>query len=301
VRTPANIHSRAVGLIGTGALAVLVSCAVGGATIVDPATTAGIAVNPAAVTMTVGGPIQTLQASVTVAHDAEPTVTWISSDPSVARVAPNGTSAVIAGLKAGSATITATSTVNASMHGDATVRVMAGAPARIIVTAGAAQLAAFATLPLHAVALDVAGDTLTGMTFSWSASNPSVATVDASGRVTGVALGAVSITAKAGSVTSSAVVLTVVNPPVAALAVSAPTSSIRMPQTLQAQAVAKDASGNVLQGVAFSWASSNTQVAAVSKGGLITGMKSGTASITAKSGQVTSNGLVVTVTGPGGK
>jgi uncharacterized protein YjdB len=281
--TLANIHSRAVGLIGIGALAVLISCAVGGATIVDPAAVQGVAVNPAAVTMTVGGPIQTLQASVTVAYDAVPTVTWISSNPSVARVAPSGASAMITGLKAGAATITATSTANATMHGDATVRVMPGEPARIIVTTGAAQVVTFATLPLRAVALDAADDTLTGMI------------------VTGVAQGAVSITARAGSTTSSAVVLTVVNPSVASLAISAPSSSISVSQTLQAQIVAKDASGNVLHGVAFSWASSNKQVATVSISGLITGVKSGTASITATSGQATSNEFAVTVTGPAGK
>lgn len=66
-------------------------------------------------------------------------------------------------------------------------------------------------------------------------------------------------------------------------------------QTLQAQAVAYDASGNVLQGVAFTWSSSNTVVATVSSAGLITARFVGTTNITAKSGSVTSPAFAVTV------
>jgi uncharacterized protein YjdB len=277
-------------------LAVLCGCAVGGATIVDPTAVQGVGVSPTSATVTVGGSSQTLQADVDVIRDAPTTVKWTSSDPSIATVAASGQSATVTPVKAGTVTITATSTVNTARHADATIQVMPGALARIAVTASASQITAFGTLPARAVALDVGGDTLAA-TFSWASTNPSVATVSSSGVVTGVGPGTVSITATSGSVASNALALTVVNPPIATIEVSAPSSSVDFLGTLQATAVAKDGSGRVLNGVVFSWASSNTLVAGVSSSGLISGRLSGTSDITATSGSVMSNVFTVTVNG----
>jgi uncharacterized protein YjdB len=292
------IHANRVPLAAVIGLAALGGCEAGSATIVDPSAVQSVSVNPTSVTATVGGPAQPVQASVDVVRNASQTVTWTSSDPSVASVAPSGESAMVTGLKAGTATITATSTENSDMHADASVRVMPGAVARIVVTASAAQVTAYATLALRAVALDAAGDTLSGTTFSWSSSNSSVASVSGSGVVTGVAPGAVSMTAMSGSITSSAYALTVVNPPAAAVAISAPSSSIPTHGTTQAVAVVHDAAGHALSGASVAWASSNTQVATVSSSGLVTGVSAGDANITATSGQAKSNTLAITVVVP---
>jgi uncharacterized protein YjdB len=292
------IHANRVPLGALLALVVIGGCSEGGATLVDPADIQGVSVNPTSVTVTVGGQAQPVAANVDAIDNAPATVSWTSSDPSVASVAPSGNSAMVTGMKAGTATITATSTANSAQHAGASVQVMPGALARIALTASATQVAAYATLSVRAVALDAGGDTLASPTFSWSASNPSVATVDGNGVVTGVAPGTVNITATAGSVTSSALTLTVVNPPVATIAVSAPSSSMAMLTTMQATAVARDASGHVLQGVTLSWASSNTSVATVSSSGLITAVLTGSTNITASSGAVTSNAFSVTVAAP---
>ena len=170
-----------------------------------------------------------------------------------------------------------------------------GVLSRILIGADAAQVAMSASLPLRAVALDAAGDTLSEPGFAWTSSNASVATVDAVGMATGVGPGTTNITATVGTVTSSAFTLTVVSAPIATITVTAPSSSMVSLSTMQAQAVARDASGNVLSGVTFSWSSTNSAAATVSSSGLITAGLLGTTEIQALAGGVSSNGLTVNV------
>ena len=166
--------------------------------------------------------------------------------------------------------------------------------AEIVLTSPASQVAALASLPLHATALDAAGDTLSAV-FSWNSSDPSVATVDATGLVTGVGPGRTNITAAADSVTSGAFQLTVTPAPVATITVTAPSSSMASLSTMQALAVARDASGKVVSGVTFSWVSTNTSAATVSSSGLITAGLVGSTEIQAMAGGISSNGLTVNV------
>jgi uncharacterized protein YjdB len=65
----------------------------------------------------------------------------------------------------------------------------------VTVTPESATIAVDETVQLSAVTLDSGGDTLTGRAVSWTSSPTSVATVDASGLVTGVASGSATITA----------------------------------------------------------------------------------------------------------
>ena len=64
-----------------------------------------------------------------------------------------------------------------------------------------------------AQALDAGGATVSGVTFSWTSSNGTVATVNASGIATGVALGDAVITASAGTASASTTMHVVVAPP----------------------------------------------------------------------------------------
>lgn len=56
------------------------------------------------------------------------------------------------------------------------------------------------TAQLSAVAFDQTGAQLIGVTFEWSSSDKTIATVSSTGVVTGVALGSARISAKAGTV-----------------------------------------------------------------------------------------------------
>ena len=93
-------------------------------------------------------------------------------------------------------------------------------PATVTVSPATADLTALgATVQLTAEVRDQNARVMAGATVTWSSGDTSVATVDASGLVTGVAEGAATITASAGSASGSAVVTVaqVENPDRAAL------------------------------------------------------------------------------------
>ena len=159
-----------------------------------------------------------------------------------------------------------------------------------------------ATLSLHgqqtftAAAADAQGNAITGQTFSWVSSSPTVATVDTNGVVTAQATGTTQITATDAGIRSAAAPVTV-NPPVASVSISPTSATIAVNGTQQFTATAKDANGNVVtSSVVVSWSNSAANVASISTGGLVTGILPGTAIITASVGNVTSPAATVTVT-----
>src|SRR5207249_11453549 len=117
---------------------------------------------------------------------------------------------------------------------------------------------------------------------TWGSSAPGVASVDGSGMVRGVAVGAATITATSEGKSGTASV-TVASVPVAAVAVTPPAVTIPQGQTVQLTATPQDASGNALGGRVITWASGNTAVATVSGSGLVTAVAPGAATITATS------------------
>jgi uncharacterized protein YjdB len=89
------------------------------------------------------------------------------------------------------------------------------------------------------------------------------------------------------------------NKATATIAVSLPSSSVAVPNTLQATAVARDSHNNVLSSKTFTWSSTNTAVATVSATGLVTAVGAGSVSIQAKADGVTGSASL-TVTAPVG-
>lgn len=78
-----------------------------------------------------------------------------------------------------------------------------GGPASVRVSPGTSSVLPGRTLQLAALVLDAKGHLLSGEKVSWSSSNTSFATVSETGLVTGVAAGAVTITADVGSLSGS--------------------------------------------------------------------------------------------------
>jgi len=118
-------------------------------------------------------------------------------------------------------------------------------------------------------------------TVSWSTGSASIATVNASGGVTGVAPGQTTLTATAGAA-QTGVSLTVAPVPVASVGVSPMTGSVAVGSTQQLTATTFDASNNVL-GRPVTWSSSDPSRATVSSSGLVTGVAAGVALINATS------------------
>ena len=156
------------------------------------------------------------------------------------------------------------------------------AVANVDITAPSTSVAVGGTLQLTATAHDSKGNAVTGRPVTWVTGTATIATVSANGLVTGVAVGSASITATIGGKTASQTV-TVTPPPVATVSVTLEASTLRVGEATQATAVTRDASDNVLTGRATSWASSDPQIASVSKSGAVTAVSPGAVTITATS------------------
>ena len=151
-----------------------------------------------------GEPLQlgeTLQLSVEALDENGQAVagvefSWESSNTSVATVDATG---LVTAVAEGTATITASGgDVQATV--EITVVSATQPVVSVEVSPSAETIAIGTTLQLSAEAFDENGQAVAGAEFSWESNNTSVATVDASGLVTGVAEGTATITASAGSV-----------------------------------------------------------------------------------------------------
>lgn len=118
-------------------------------------------------------------------------------------------------------------------------------------------------------------------TIAWASDNAAVASVSATGLVTGVVAGGpVTIRATVGSQVGSAAV-TVTRVPVATVALTGGAPVMVPGRGAQFTATVRDAGGNVLTGRTVTWSSSNTTVATVVDGAVSTFSVGGPVTITA--------------------
>ena len=136
-------------------------------------------------------------------------VAWSSGDTLVATVDSAG---LVAAVGSGATTVTAMAD---EVSGTAVVTVEQSAES-VVVTPAADTVAPGDTVRLSTETFDENGHAIPGAEFRWSSSNASVATVDATGLVRGVAEGTATIAATAGSVSGTSEI-TVENPDRAAL------------------------------------------------------------------------------------
>lgn len=263
-----------------------------------PVATVTVSLNPSSVI--VGGTAQAtaVTRSSTGATLTGRVVTWASSNTTIATVSSDGE---VTALRAGSATITATSE---GKSGSAGITVTAPPPApvaTVTVSLGASSVVAGSGTQATAVLRAADNTTLTGRTVTWSSSDATIATVSSSGAISTLRAGSVSITATSEGKSGSAG-LTVTAPPpapVATVSVSLGASSIAVGAGTSATAVTRDAGGAVLTGRTVTWSSSNAAVATVNASGAVTAVGIGSASIIATSeGKSGSAGITVTAPPP---
>ena len=259
---------------------------------VTPIPVANVVVVPNTPNVTVG---QTVQLSVTVQgpNNQELTgraVSWSSGAPSVASVSPAG---VVSGLAPGTAIIFANVE---GVVGSATVTVRQVPVGSVVVTPSTASVPVGGAVQLSASVKDASGADLPGRLVGWTSSDESIAVVSSTGRVSGIKVGSVTITASSEGKSGTATV-TVTAAPVASVNVTPPTATVTVGQTTTLTAQTLDGSGNALTGRAITWTSSNTAIATVTQGGVVTGAAPGTATITATSEGKTGT-ATVTVNAP---
>jgi len=215
-----------------------------------------ITVNPAANAGVITGASVVCQFNSISLTDTTTGGTWSSSNAAVASV---NTSGIVTGVTAGSVTISYTFTNSCgTMIATAPVTVNPAPNAGAI--AGASNVCNGNTITLS--------DTASGGT--WSSSNAGVATVDASGVVTGAGTGPVvisySVTNSCGTATATASINVSALP--SAGAISGTTTFCQASSV----SLSESASGGT-------WSSGNSAVATVNSSGIVTGISGGTAII----------------------
>ena len=144
--------------------------------------------------------------------------------------------------------------------------------------------------------LDQRGLPIAAGPVTWRSETPTVAQVDASGAITTVAPGQVTIVATAGRVEGRAT-LAVLEVPAARIVVSPEVATLAAGTERTLQATVLDASGRTLPGRGVAWSSSAPAVASVSADGTVRALAVGSATIVATAGPV-SGRATVTVPGP---
>jgi len=263
-------------------------------------------VDPTVATVTVTATVpttffvgETLQATST-ARDASNNAltsfvtTWTSSAPTVASVSTSG---LITALAAGTTTITASS---GGKTGTLNITVTLVPVARVVLTLPkAAQVGRTATVASELRNSSGTVLTSTSRAFGWHSSNESIATISATGVITGITYGTTIVTCVVENKVGTLVV-NVTEVGIDYIVVSPDSSDLKVGATRQYTAVAFDVdsvalSVAALAGRPFSWSTANTATARVSDTGLVLGIATGTTLVSASIGAVSDNAKVVIV------
>ena len=240
------------------------------------AAVASLEISPATPTVVVG---ETVVLRVTVRDAAgraltDRAVSFSSGRTSVATVDASGS---VRGVSAGDAVITVTSE---GVSEQVTVRVSPVPLAQVTLSPSSFSLRVGEQRTITATVRNSRGEVETGRTVTWSSSAPLVASVNQSGRVTGLLPGPAVITARVDGLEASAGV-TVSLVPVRTVTVSPSSATLLVGERRALTVSAVDEAGQPVTGRTVAWRSSNANVAAVSSTGEVIALAAGGATITA--------------------
>ncbi len=231
----------------------------------------GVSLSVSSYTIKVNSSLQ-LHATITPSNATDQSVTWSSSNTSVATVScdglvsPKGVGTTTITVKTNDGGKTATCVITVE---EVTVSVTSVSlnQSSLSMLVGDSQVLTATVLPSNASNKNVA----------WSSSNTSIATVSSTGRVTAISPGSATIivTTENGGKTASCRVT--VTQPVTSVSLNKSNLSMTVgdSETLIATVLPSNATDK-----SITWSSSNTAVATVSSSGLVTAKSTGTAMIT---------------------
>ena len=277
---------------GTATITATSAGATGTAVVtVAPDPVAAVDVSPASASVVVGSSVQLVATPRNVSGQplTGRTIFWSTGSPSLASVSSSG---LVTGLAPGNAVIVATVD---GKQGSAVVQVRQVPVAAVTVTPATATIVVNQTITLTATPVDASGNPLSGRIIGWSSSDNAIATVSATGDVTALASGSVTITASSEGQSGTATV-TVGVVPVATVSVTPSQSTLTVGQTVTLVANPLDAAGQPLTGRTVTWSSGSAGIASVSSAGVVTAVAAGSAVITATIDGV--NGLATVVVNP---
>ena len=238
---------------------------------VEPTLVTSLSLNRSVATLKANETI-TLIANVFPTAAQNRTVTWSSSDTSIATVSSEG---VVTALKVGTATITATTADGSNLSATCKVTVIETPATGISLNKTTASLKANETVTLTAT---VTPSTTTNKTVTWKSSDETIATVS-NGVVTAHKVGTADITATTtdGSNLSATCKVTVVATAATGISLNKTTASLKASETVTLTATVTPSTATNKN---VTWSSSNETVATV-KDGVVTAHKVGTATIIA--------------------
>ena len=266
-------------IVGVGGGTATISCTSSQGFVATCKVTVGkVSLNKSEVAVQKGNTV-TLAATVYPTSLSDKSVTWKSSNTSVATVTSDGK---VTGVGGGTATVTCTSSQ--------------GFSATCIVTVGKVSLnkTEVAVQKGNAVKLTatVYPTSLSDKSVTWNSSNTSVATVSSTGRIVGVGGGTATITCTSSQGFSATCIVTV-----GKVSLNKTEVTVQKGNTVTLTGTVYP---TFLPDRSVTWKSSNTSVATVTSDGKVTGVGKGTATVTCTSSQGFSATCEVTVTASNG-
>jgi|GEM_PF-5709001 len=246
---------------------------------VNPILAESITLDKTELTLTIGA-TEKLTATLLPEDVTDKTVTWSTSDASIATVDAEGN---VKAISVGEATITATCgdksatckvTVNPILAESITLD-----KTELTLTIGASEKLTAIVLP----------EEVTDKTVTWSTSDAAIATVDTEGNVTAISVGEATITATCGDRTATCKVT--VNPILAAsitLDKTELTLTIGASEKLTATVLPEDVTDKTV-----TWSTSDAAIATVDTEGNVTAISVGEAVITATCGEISTSCRVI--------
>jgi len=200
---------------------------------------------------------------------------WSTTAASVATVSTAG---LVTAIAPGTARVIATSGIRADT---VTITVATSAVVNVVVTINRALLKVSDTVQATAVAVNAAGQPVTGRPVTWSTSNASAALVTPFGLVLGIApANPVTVSATVDGKTGSATIA-VVEADIAEVIVRPDSALMRPGGTVQLQVEVLDEFGFVVPDPVITWSSFVENVATVNQDGLVTALAIGESTIRA--------------------
>lgn len=192
-------------------------------------------------------------------------VTYTSSDASIASVDANG---IVSGIKGGTCEIIVT-TVESNLTATCTINVIEYVTS-VAISGNSQYLNIGNTMDLTAT---VETETATNKSVVWTSSNNGVASVNQSGRVTGISDGSVVITATAadGSGVAAAVVIRVINP-ISSISLNQSKVTINVGETIGISATINPSNASI---TTLQWISDDETIAKVYPDGDVEGISEG--------------------------
>ena len=212
-------------------------------------------------------------------HLTDRLVTWESSAPAVASVSPNG---LVIGKEVGTVIITAHCEGVSDSIGIEVIQKPVG---RVEMVRGLRIIMVGDTLQLEVRISADDGTPLDDRERTWSSSDPTIASVNRTGLVTGISDGRALISVTSEGI-SADTELRVSYPGVGRLELQPMIADLIKGEQIQLTAVVIDDQGNQYPNPAIQWSTANSLVAATDQNGLVIARGEGETSITAESGDV---------------